>query len=217
MRSGTMNNQTKWSKSWGGVVRCFESKPTLLPGGFTFKLKELPLSGNVLPAGTPVYCDESAEKRTITPLYLFEVKAVDNENSKVSVAKGFEGTRAKVGMELIILGSDLSAAASDSAKVTEIDSSASDVDVLKLDTMPSGISVGKVLSEATAEKKVKVVPNALTPYDTCVDEDSFACDGEGAFAVYSTPVLERRIPILPDVIKKALRENDCFFRFSNRK
>lgn len=215
MRSGTANNQTKWSKSWGGVVKCFESKPTLIPGGFVFKLEDLPLSGNVLPAASPVYCDEI--KRSITPLYLFSVTNVDGSENKIAVAKGFEGTRVKVGMKLIILGTDLSAAAASVMTVTAIDSSASDVDVITVDAKASGIKATDVIAEANSESKVKVIPNALTPYDTCVDEDGYACDGDGAWAVYDTPILERRIPVLPDVIKKALKDAGCIFRFSNRK
>lgn len=215
MRSGTFNNLTKWSKEWGGTRKCFESQPTILPGGFKFELADLPAKGNVLPAGSPVFCDEVA--RTITPLYLFQVTKVEAETKKVSVAKDMEGTRAKVGMSLIVLGSDLTKAASTAWKVTEVDSTDSQVDVLTLDADPTGITAESVLAEATGENKVKVVPNAITPYDTCVDEDSYACDGDGAWAVYQTPVLERRIPVIPEVIKKALKDAGCVFRFSNRK
>jgi hypothetical protein len=31
------------------------------------------------------------------------------------------------------------------------------------------------------------------------------------------PVLERRMPPLTASLKKALRDNECYFRFSNRK
>lgn len=210
-----MNNLTKWKKSWGGAVRCFESKPTLLVGGFKFTLTELPESGNVLPAGSPVYCDEV--NRTISPLYLFGVKAVDTEGKKITVVKGMEGTRVKVGMTLIMLGDSLDSAATTNMTVTAIDSTAEDVDVITVDAVESGLAEGKVIAQSNGERKVKVVPNALTPYDTCVDEDAFACDGEGAWACYDTPVLENRIPVLPTVIKNALREAGCYFRFSNRK
>ena len=63
----------------------------MLTGGFMFpSLEVLPTKGNALPAFTPVYADEEA--RTIVPLYVFEVKAVDG--TKVSVVKNEEGTRA---------------------------------------------------------------------------------------------------------------------------
>ena len=77
MRSGTINNVTKWSKSWGGTRKCYESKPTLIPGGFNFKLEELPLSGNVLPAGTPVNADE--EKLALAETILKEISSAWRE------------------------------------------------------------------------------------------------------------------------------------------
>lgn len=210
-----MNNLTRWNKRWGGVIRCFESKPTLLVGGFKFALNELPESGNVLPAGSPVYCDEV--NRTIAPLYLFKVTKVESGSKKITVAKGMEGTRVKVGMTLIMLGDNLDAAATTNMTVAAVDSTADDVDVITVDAVETGLTEGKVIAQSNAERKVKVVPNALTPYDTCVDEDAFACDGEGAWACYDTPVLENRIPVLPKVIKDALRDAGCYFRFSNRK
>lgn len=210
-----MNNQTKWKKSWGGAVRCFESKPTLLVGGFKFTLSELPETGNVLPAGTPVHCDEV--NRTISPLYLFKVVSVDTEGKKVTIAKGNEGTRVKAGMTLILVGNDLATAATTNMAVSAVDSTDNDVDVITVSAVETGLKEGDVIAQSGADKKVKVVPNALTPYDTCVDEDAFACDGEGAWACYDTPVLENRIPPLPKAVKAALIEAGCYFRFSNRK
>ena len=118
-------------------------------------------------------------------------------------------------MTLIMLGDSLDSAATTNMTVTAIDSTAEDVDVITVDAVESGLAEGKVIAQSNGERKVKVVPNALTPYDTCVDEDAFAC--EGAWACYDTPVLENRIPVLPTVIKNALREAGCYFRFSNRK
>ena len=68
MIQGTEFNQTvKYSKKYGGVRKVFEGKPYMLVGGFSFNLEDLPLPGNVLPAGAPVSVDE--DKRTITPIY----------------------------------------------------------------------------------------------------------------------------------------------------
>lgn len=212
MVKGTMNNYTKFSTKWGGVRKAYEGHeaPWMLTGGFKFpSLDVLPTKGNALPAFSPVYADEEA--RTIVPLYVFDVKAV--EGTKVSVAKAEEGTRAKVGMKLIVTPADLANAGSP-ATVTAIDDSASDVDVLTLSTAIG--SVGGTLVEAGDDNKIKVVPNTLTPYDCFLDDNAYAMDCEACWGATS-PILERRIVALPAVIKAALKDAGCVFRFSPRK
>lgn len=212
MVKGTMNNYTKFSTKWGGVRKAYEGHeaPWMLTGGFKFpSLDVLPAKGNALPAFSPVYADEEA--RTIVPLYVFDVKAV--EGTKVSVAKAEEGTRAKVGMKLIVTPADLANAGSP-ATVTAIDDSASDVDVLTLSTAIG--SVGGTLVEAGDDNKIKVVPNTLTPYDCFLDDNAYAMDCEACWGATS-PILERRIVALPAVIKAALKDAGCVFRFSPRK
>lgn len=216
MKNGTFNNYTKWSKNWGGVRKAYEGHeaPWMLTGGFKFpSLNVLPLSGNVLPAFTPVMADEQA--RTIVPLYVFEVAAVDSVAKTISVVKNEEGTRARVGMKLIVTpGSLNTAAAVDAvATVSAIDSSDASVDVLTVDNAVG--TVGGTLVEAGDNRKIKVVPNTLIPYDTCVDEDAYALDGEAVWGATS-PILERRIPPIPAIIKQALKDAGCVFRFSNK-
>lgn len=213
MLQGTLNNYTKFSKKWGGVRKAYEGHeaPFMLTGGFKFpSLAVLPDKGNALPAFSPVFADEVA--RTIVPLYVFEVKAADG--TTVSVVKNEEGTRAKVGMKLIVTPDDLSEAAETVATITAIDDSASDVDVLTLDVAIG--TVGGTLVEAGDDDKIKVVPNALTPYDSFVDEYAYALDCEACWGA-TAPILERRIVALPAVIKAALKNADCVFRFSPRK
>lgn len=212
MVKGTMNNYTKFSTKWGGVRKAYEGHeaPWMLTGGFKFpSLDVLPTKGNALPAFSPVYADEEA--RTIVPLYVFDVKAV--EGTKVSVAKAEEGTRAKVGMKLIVTPADLTSAGSP-ATITAIDDSKSDVDVLTLSTAIG--SVGGTLVEAGDDNKIKVVPNTLTPYDCFLDDYADAMDCEACWGATS-PILERRIVALPAVIKAALKDAGCVFRFSPRK
>ena len=130
MRTGTLNNYVQWSKNWGGVRKCYEAKPTLLVGGFSIDLKAMPDYPNVMPAGTPVFVDETAGARSIAPLYTFKVKSVDAAANKITVEKFETGSVAKVGMKLIVVGDDLSTAAANVATISAIDSSASDKDVL---------------------------------------------------------------------------------------
>ena len=217
MRTGTLNNYVQWSKNWGGVRKCYEAKPTLLVGGFSIDLKAMPDYPNVMPAGTPVFVDETAGVRSIAPLYTFKVKSVDSAANKITVEKFETGSVAKVGMKLIVVGNDLSTAAANVATISAIDSSASDKDVLTVDAV-TGITEGAVLAEAGADKKVKVVPNALTYCDNQIaDRDAYAMDVDACWNCIDKPVLERRMPPLTASLKKALADAGCFFRFSNRK
>ena len=214
MRTGTINNYIKFSKNFGGVRKCYEGKPTVAVGGFSCETALLPVNGAVMAAGTPVYADEQA--RTIVPLYTFKVKSVDSTNSKITVEKYETGSVAKVGMKLLVVGNDLTAAATDVATISEIDSSASDVDVLTVDKI-AGATAGAVLAEAGADSKIKVIPNGLTYCDNVLDPDAYAIDIDYVWNCMEKPVLERRMPPITASLKKALRDNECYFRFSNRK
>lgn len=216
MRQGTINNYVNWSKNWGGVRKCYESKPTILVGGFDCDIKLMPDYPNAMAAGTLVYADESADKRSIVPLYTFKVTAIDAENNTVTVEKFETGSIAKKDMNLIVVGSDLSVAASAAFTVSAVNADAKDSDVLTLDAV-EGIAVGDVLAEAGDDKKVKVVPNALTYCDNVLDPDAFAIDIDAVWNCIDKPVLERRMPPLTASLKKALADAGCFFRFSNRK
>ncbi len=213
MIQGTFNQRIEFSGKIGGFRKVFEGQVKTLVGGFNYDIKDLPSPGNVLPAGTPVYCDEVA--RTIVPLITFEVVSVDGK--KVHVKKFNAGTRAKVGNLLIVVPDDLTKAANAAATISEIDNSNSDYDILTVDAVPEGMVEGSVICIANSELKVKCVPNTLSPYDICLSNEAVAADGDGAWACYDFPVLERRMPPITDSIKKALADAGCFFRWSNRK
>ncbi len=216
MRQGTINNYIKFSKNFGGVRKCYEGKPTIAVGGFMCDPELLPLNGAVMAAGTLVYADEQA--RTIVPLYTFKVMEVDATNKTIKVEKFETGTIAKVGMVLGVVGTDLTAAAANVATVASIDSSNADFDLLTVDAV-TGISKGNVLAEFDSDtKKMKVPsPNGLTYCDNVLDPDAYAIDIDYIWNCMEKPVLERRMPPLTDSLKKALRDNECYFRFSNRK
>lgn len=214
MRTGTLNNYVKFSAKWGGVRKCYEGKPILAVGGFSVDTDLMPANPNALPAGTPVYADEQA--RTIVPLYTFTVEEVDSENTAIKVTKFETGSVAKVGMKLIVVGSDLTTAATNMATVSAVDSSNADYDILTVDAV-TGISEGDVLAEAGSDKKVKVTPNGLTYCDNVLDTDAYAMDIDYVWNCMEKPVLERRMPPLTASLKAALLANGCFFRFSNRK
>ncbi len=216
MRQGTINNYIKLSKNFGGVRKCYEGKPSIAVGGFMCDPALMPTYPNAMAAGTLVYADESAGARTIVPIYTFKVKSVDTNKKTVTVEKFETGTIAKVGMKLIVVGNDLSDAATNVATVSAIDSSAEDVDVLSVDAV-TGISEDAVLAEAGSDNKIKAVPNGLTYCDNAIDPDAYAIDIDYIWNCMEKPVLERRMPPLTASLKKALRDNECYFRFSNRK
>lgn len=225
MRQGTINNYIKFSKNFGGVRKCYEGKPTIAVGGFMCDPTLMPAYPNVMAAGTLVYADEQA--RTIVPLYTFKVKSVDSTNSKITIEKYETGTIAKVGMKLIAVGDDLTQSATNVYTVSAIDSSADDVDVLTVDAV-TGVTEGAVLAEcvttttgegpdAVTTNLVKIIPNGLTYCDNVLDPDAYAIDIDYIWNCMEKPVLERRMPPITASLKKALRDNECYFRFSNRK
>lgn len=221
MRTGTINNYVKWSKSWGGVRKCYEGKPIVAVGGFSIDTTLMPTAGNAMAAGTLVYADEQA--RTIVPLYTFKVLAVDAAKNEIKVEKFETGSIAKVGMKLIVVGDDLTQAAANVVTVSAVNTDAADYDILTVDSVTADSDVfvaeGDVLAEAksSSDKKVKVIPNGLTYCDNVLDTDAYAMDIDYVWNCMEKPVLERRMPPLTASLKKALRDNECYFRFSNRK
>ena len=214
MRNGTLNNYVKWSRKFGGVRKCFEGKPIIAVGGFMIDTSLMPVNGNAMAAGTLVFADEVA--RTIVPLYTFKVKSVDANAKTITVEKFETGSIAKAGMKLIVVGDNLSTAAVNASTIVSINSDASDVDVLTVDAV-TGITEGDVLAEAGADNKIKVVPNGLTCCDNVLDSDAYAMDIDYVWNCMEKPVLENRMPPLTASLKKALRDNECYFRFSPRK
>lgn len=222
MKQGTINNYIKFSKNFGGVRKCYEGKPTIAVGGFMCDPTLMPAYPNVMAAGTLVYADETAGVRSIVPIYTFKVLEVDTTNNKIKVEKVETGTIAKVGMVLGVVGSDLTQAVSNVSTVSAIDSSNDGYDILTVDAVASGgtafVAEGDVLSvfDATS-KKIKNLPNGLTYCDNVLDPDAYAIDIDYIWNCMEKPVLERRMPPLTASLKKALRDNECYFRFSNRK
>jgi hypothetical protein len=118
----------------------------------------------------------------------------------------------KVGSTVAVLGSDLSAAASNYATIASKDGN-----VLTLSAAITGLAADAILVEVDAtSKKVKAIPNALTPYDIVRDPNAISVDGDGAYK-NDRPVLERRMPAINDAIKAALAAAGCQFKWSNRK
>ena len=220
MRQGTLNNYVKFSKSFGGVRKCYEGKPEIAVGGFMCDKALMPLNQNAMAAGTPVFYDEVS--RTIVPLYTFKALTVDTVEKTIKVEKFETGSVAKVGMKLIVVGDDLNQAAANIITVEAVDDSNAGYDILTVDAIATGstayVTEGDILAEAVSGTvaKVKVVPNGLTYCDNVLDPDAYAIDIDPVYFCIR-PVLERRMPPLTASLKKALIANGCYFNFSPRK
>ena len=209
MIKGTFNQIVKANGKFGGALVVFEGKPELLIGGFNFNLDDLPAPGDVLPCGTPVNCDEAT--RVITPIITGKVESVDGTSVTLKDL-GFGQTALKVGSTVAVLGNDLSAAAAKSATIASKEGN-----VVTLNAAIDGLAAGNILVEVDAtSKKVKAIPNALTPYDIVRDANAISVDGDGAYK-NDRPVLERRMPAINDAIKAALAAAGCQFKWSDRK
>lgn len=211
---GTFNQVIKGSgKKFGGALVVFEGHPQLLVGGFNYDLNDLPAPGVVLPCGTPVYCDEAT--RTITPLVTAKVKTIGAGKTLVLEDNGFGMTAFKVGDTIGRLPRDLSTAVGEndfSGEVTAIDGN-----TITVSTSTSVLAVGDVLVQINGtSKKVKVVPNAITPYDVVRSADAISVDGDGMIG-NDRPLLERRMPPYNDALKAAVQANGHKLTFSNRK
>lgn len=209
------DNHIEFSGSVGGARAVYEGHLHILVGGCMFKLNQLPLyPAGILPAGTPVYCDEEA--RTFDIHYAFAVAEAATSSTSLKVAKGLEGSRIKVGMHLIPAQNDVATAADATFEVTAVDTSNAAYDTVTLGSAITA-AAGDVLWEAdSTTKKIKVLPNALTDRDKVRYADTFMVDGAAAFGSDGA-VLERRIPPISPAVKAYMRSQDCFFRFSNHK
>lgn len=211
MIKGTVGAVVQYSENFGGGLVVFEGKPELLIGGFDFNMDDLPAVGDVLPCGTPVYCDEAYPGRSITPIITAKVIAIDGTTVTLE-DHGFGSVPFKVGATVAELGSDLTQAATNYATI-----SSKNGNVLTLSAAVTGLAVGEILVEVDATtKKVKATPNALLPYDIRRGDNETARTGDGMYK-NDRPILERRMPAVNDAIKTALKNAGCDFRWSNRK
>lgn len=208
---GTVGAVVKASETFGGALVVFEGKPELLVGGFNFNMNDLPAVGDVLPCGTPVYCNEAADARSITPVITAEVVAIDGSTVTLK-DHGFGNVAFKVGATVAELPADLSSAAVNYATIASKNGN-----VLTLSGAVTGLAVGDILVEVDATtKKVKAIPNALLPYDIRRGDNETDRTGDGMYK-NDRPVLTRRMPAINDAIKTALKNAGCDFKWSDRK
>lgn len=218
MIQGTFNQIVKASASFGGSLVVFEGHPQLLVGGFKFDLADLPEAGQVLPCGTPVYCDET--NRTIVPIITAKVESVDSDDAtKVTlVGNGFNGPALKVGSVVAVLNATITTQYSSGsyATVTAIDGNEITLSAELSGLAANDILVDVAVNSTTSKAAIKATPNALLPYDVVRDANAISVDGDGMIG-NDRPVLLRRMPPVNDGIIAAIQANGHKITFSNRK
>jgi len=212
----TYNVMRKSSSKVGGAMNVYQKSLQILTGGFGVAIENLPPVGSVLSAGTPIFCNEGDDSRMATVHYAFKVMNV--ADAVIQVEKGGEGTRVKAGMFLM----EAPATYTDtgvSKTVLSVDTSNETYDEITLDAAITGLAMGDIAVEADAASdtaSVKVIPNALSVGDVYVDPKGYDFSIGGAY-LGTGVVYQRRIAPLADSIKMALKDNECYFRFSQSK
>lgn len=210
---------TKWSKTYGGARTVFTgTSKGITSGQFSVDLATLPeIAVGLVPAGTPIEILDAPDVRTIKVHYAFEVIAGSTATSVRVKKTKFEGSRAMVGMKIMLAPTDLTVAGT-GVNVSAVDRSNSEYDILTVATLGAAPAAGDILVEADttgATAKVKVLPNGLLPYDVVKDPNAIEMWGvDGLFNQTDGVVLERRIPPIAPAIKQYMRDNDAYFRYS---
>jgi hypothetical protein len=211
----TANSMIKYSTEVGGAKHVYTDTVKPLQGGFSVAAADLPLSGNVLPAATPILCDEG-DNRDAEVHYAFEVLE-DVDATHIKVKKYGGSTVAKVGMFLMKAPAAV-ATTGQGYEITAIDSTDTAFDILTM-SGDLGEAAGDTLIEAVAEAAdttIKILPNALSFSDVYVEPNGYDFGITGVFMSFGS-VLTRRIAPIAPAIRTYLLENGCFFRYSNSK
>ena len=208
------NKMRKFEHKVGGAMTVYGLKADItMPTGYSVDLATLPEKGNVLPAGTPFAVDDLTKVAQIH--YAFKVHSpAASGASTVQVFKGFEGTRAKVGMKIGLYTYDATtilAPLFNSAYITAIDSSNVAFDILTIDADLPEMEQGDILIEVGEDNIIKVIPTATSYADIPVygDEEHQSVDLVHVCNVIYT----RRIPPIHNRIREYMNANGYFVRF----
>lgn len=210
---------TQASRNYGGARVVFTGTVKgVTSGQYDVDLTTLPeVAHGFVPAGTPVAVDDAPNVRTIKVHYAFEVVA-GGTTTAVRVKKGWEGSRARVGMAVMVLPATV-ATAGKSVAITAVDRTNADYDVITIATLGT-LAAGTILVEADKVSddaaKIKVLPNAFLFYDVVKDPNAINMWGVDAlYAQVDGVLLTRRVPPIAPIIREYMRENDVYVRYSN--
>lgn len=197
-----------------------------LTGGFQVALTDVPaIADGYIPAGTPMQVNEVARTAKIfkvakvaTTTDVAGALTIDIEK-ELDTVNGFGRNPLKVGDIIMVLGSTMTTAGL-AVKITAIDRSATTKDVLTVnDELIAAKGDFLVLAneESASAAVPAVVPNCITPYDIKKNEYATAVPADACVGLLYGVVYERRIPMLPNIVKQCLLDNGCNFVFSQSK
>lgn len=220
--TNTLNQNVEYSASKGGARNVYSGLTVKnLPGGYDATISDLPINGNVLPAGSPILTDDLNHALKIH--YAFEVyENVVADAKAIKVKKYGEGTRAKKDMVIMVCPADVTEVGT-AVKITEIDSTNEEFDVLTLSVTLGALTKGAVLVEGTAvgaASKVAVLPTTTTYSDTIVAYgNGIVVKSVNVDAAHFSDgvIYTRRIPPIAEPIRKYMYANGYNIRFFDGK
>ena len=221
------NNNVSGEREFGKSRPIFSDVGLVnLTGGFQVALTDVPaIADGYIPAGTPMQVDEST--RTVKIFKVAKVATATDVAGALTIdiekeldtVNGFGRNPLKVGDIIMVLGSSMTTAGL-AVKITAIDRSATTKDVLTVnDELIAAKGDFLVLAneELASAAVPAVVPNCITPYDIKKNEYATAVYADACVGLLYGVVYERRIPMLPNIVKQCLLDNGCNFVFSQSK
>lgn len=212
---------TSKSTTYGGSrVVLTGTKYGVSSGRYKADLTRLPdMANGIIPAGTPIKLDDTL--RTVDIHYAFEVIGSGSTASTLRVKKGFEGSRLKDGMILMVTPSGATATGT-GAVISGLDRTNADYDEFTCAAL-SGATSGQTLVEASATgatATIKVLPNAFTFYDVVKDPNATYLWIDGLFMQTDGVLLTNRIPPISSVIRTYMADpngGNVYMRYSTSK
>lgn len=211
------NNRIASSTQFGGARTVFTGTQSgITSGRFNIALDRVPdVKNGHVPAGTPVHMDDASRVADIH--YAFEVVA-GSSLTKTRVKKSLEGTRAKVGMNIMVAPDAIDGVGA-AVAITAVDSTNAEYDELTHASLADSSDAGTILVEASkagADATIKVLPNAFTFYDLVKDPASVEMWVDGLFTHTDGVLLERRVPPIAPCVKEYLAsyEGNVYVRYS---
>jgi hypothetical protein len=212
---------TSKSTTYGGSrVVLTGTKYGVSSGRYKADLTRLPdMANGIIPAGTPIKLDDTL--RTVDIHYAFEVIGSGSTANTLRVKKGFEGSRLKDGMILMVTPSGATATGT-GAVISGLNRTNADYDEFTCAAL-TGATSGQTLVEATATgatATIKVLPNAFTFYDVVKDPNATYLWIDGLFIQTDGVLLTNRIPPISSVIKTYMADpngGNVYMRYSTSK